>query len=48
MIEKEGKLMLVEERHQKIIKSINEEISVRVADLSRRFLVTEETIRQDF
>src|SRR5690625_15733 len=41
------KLMLVAERHQKIIELVNERKSVRVSELSNIFSVTEETIRRD-
>ncbi|MCF6411388.1 DeoR/GlpR family DNA-binding transcription regulator [Pseudalkalibacillus salsuginis] len=39
--------MLVAERHSKIVQIVNEKKSVRVAELSRIFSVTEETIRRD-
>ncbi len=39
--------MLVAERHDKIIQLIRERGSVRVAELSELFRVTEETIRRD-
>lgn len=47
MLEKVGNRMLVAERQQKIVEIVNKEKSVRVADLSKRFSVTEETIRRD-
>lgn len=39
--------MLVAERHQKIIELVNEQKSIRVAELSQIFKITEETIRRD-
>jgi DeoR/GlpR family transcriptional regulator of sugar metabolism len=39
--------MLVAERHQKIVKLVNERKSIRVTELSEIFSVTEETIRRD-
>lgn len=44
---KEGNIMLVAERHQKIVGMVNERKSIRVTELSEIFLVTEETIRRD-
>lgn len=40
-------MMLVAERHQKIIELINKNKSMRVVELSDIFAVTEETIRRD-
>lgn len=39
--------MLVAERHREIVKVVNEQLSVRVTELSKIFKVTEETIRRD-
>jgi len=39
--------MLVVERHQKIIEQLEEKRIVRVSELSKKFSVTEETIRRD-
>lgn len=39
--------MLVAERQQKIVDVVNEKKSVRVSELSKKFSVTEETIRRD-
>ncbi|MED1437020.1 DeoR/GlpR family DNA-binding transcription regulator [Aeribacillus composti] len=39
--------MLVAERHRKIVEIVNKKLSVRVAELSKMFSVTEETIRRD-
>ncbi|WP_186576752.1 DeoR/GlpR family DNA-binding transcription regulator [Aquibacillus kalidii] len=39
--------MLVAERQQKIVELVNDRKSVRVTELSKRFSVTEETIRRD-
>ncbi|SDZ48536.1 DNA-binding transcriptional regulator of sugar metabolism, DeoR/GlpR family [Evansella caseinilytica] len=39
--------MLAEERYKKIISLVNEKGSIRVAELSQMFQVTEETIRRD-
>lgn len=39
--------MLVAERQRKIVDIVNEQLSVRVAELSKLFSVTEETIRRD-
>lgn len=39
--------MLVAERHQKIVELVNERKSIRVAELSKIFQITEETIRRD-
>jgi len=40
--------MLAIERHREILAVLSKEGSVRVAELSKRFEVTEETIRRDF
>jgi len=40
--------MLAIERHREIVAVLSKEGSVRVAELARRFEVTEETIRRDF
>lgn len=40
-------LMLVAERHQKIVELVNLRSSIRVSELSDIFTVTEETIRRD-
>jgi DeoR family transcriptional regulator, L-fucose operon activator len=40
-------MLLVEERHQKIVELVNEKGSIRVTELARIFSVTEETIRRD-
>jgi DeoR/GlpR family transcriptional regulator of sugar metabolism len=40
--------MLAIERHREILSLLGKEGSVRVAELARRFQVTEETIRRDF
>lgn len=47
MLEKEGLIMLVAERQQKILDLVNEKKSIRVTQLSKLFSVTEETIRRD-
>jgi len=39
--------MLVAERQQKIVDIVNDRKSIRVAELSKKFNVTEETIRRD-
>ncbi|GAA4057755.1 DeoR/GlpR family DNA-binding transcription regulator [Amphibacillus indicireducens] len=39
--------MLVVERHQRIIEQLEEKRIVRVSELSKKFSVTEETIRRD-
>ncbi|MBD1382899.1 DeoR/GlpR family DNA-binding transcription regulator [Metabacillus arenae] len=39
--------MLVAERRRKIVEVVNEKRSVRVTELSKKFKVTEETIRRD-
>lgn len=39
--------MLVAERHQEIIKLVNERNSIRVTELSQIFSITEETVRRD-
>lgn len=39
--------MLVAERHEKIIDTVNDRGSIRVSELSQIFKVTEETIRRD-
>ncbi|MCL6443503.1 MAG: DeoR/GlpR family DNA-binding transcription regulator, partial [Alicyclobacillus sp.] len=39
--------MLVADRHRKIVELVRQEGSIRVAELSRLFQVTEETIRRD-
>lgn len=40
-------VMLVAERHKKIVELVNQRLSVRVTELSKLFSVTEETIRRD-
>lgn len=40
--------MLPAERHNKIVKSLNEQGSVRTKDLAQELQVTDETIRKDF
>lgn len=47
IVGKEGFMMLVAERQQKILGLVNEKKSIRVTDLSKIFSVTEETIRRD-
>lgn len=39
--------MLVAERHEKIVETVNKQGSVRVSELSQMFELTEETIRRD-
>ncbi|GIN71782.1 putative HTH-type transcriptional regulator YulB [Bacillus sp. J14TS2] len=39
--------MLVAERHEKIVETVNRNGSIRVSELSQIFKVTEETIRRD-
>ena len=47
IVGKEGFIMLVAERQQKILDLVNEKKSIRVTQLSKIFSVTEETIRRD-
>lgn len=44
---KEGTDMLAAERQQKIVELVNQKRSIRVAEISKLFSVTEETIRRD-
>ena len=39
--------MFVEERHQEILRLLNENEKVKVKELSKRFEVTEDCIRKD-
>ena len=39
--------MFVEERHQEILRLLEENEKVKVKDLSKRFEVTEDCIRKD-
>ena len=39
--------MFVEERHQEILRLLNEYEKVKVKELSKRFEVTEDCIRKD-